>query len=92
VAVSKKRNPQDSTRRNVQASAKRDKAMYLRVDRMGQRIGALEILVNMLIDEVQRLNNPALSKIDLAQQPFATSQRQMGYKHSTSAPHQIRVK
>ena len=25
-------------------------------------------------------------------QPFAVSQRQMGYKHSTSAPHTIRVK
>ena len=47
------------------------------------RVAKLEQLVSVLIDEVTALKMP---------QTFASYQRELGYKHSTSAPHQIRVK
>jgi hypothetical protein len=77
--AAKKRNPQDSTRRNVKASSRRDAMLLANIRRLSLRVKKLEDTLDTL----------AL----LAKSPdFAVSQRQMGYKHSTSAPHQIRVK
>ena len=76
MPAAKKRKPTDATLRNVRASYRRDLVLTARVSK-------LEKLVSVLIDEVTALKMP---------QPFAAHQREMGYKHSTSAPHQIRVK
>ena len=82
--TTKKRNPQDSTRRNVQAGAKRDEALARRVTELEAHFDAwIEALPKLLI---------RVGELERANQSFAANQRSMGYKHSTSAPHQIRVK
>ena len=40
--LAKKRNPQDSTRRNVQAGAKRDSAILVRLKALEHRVSDLE--------------------------------------------------
>ncbi len=84
--AAKKRNPQDSTRRNVQAGNKRDVALAHRVKK-----------IEAILTELISFNNVADHKFSyimdvLNRAPFASEQRSMGYRHSTSFPASIRVK
>ena len=80
MAAKKKRNPQDATRRNVQAANKRFKALldeFNAVTReltiLMHKVGAIEARLNMSDD-------------------FATAQRRLGYVSSTAPKQRIRVK
>ena len=83
--MSKKRNPQDSTRRNVQAGAKRDSAILVRLKALEHRVSDLETFISNGEWTIDKM-------LKAGWRPFAEQQRQMGYRHSTSAPHTIRVK
>ena len=76
-----KRKPSrnEATVRNVRASAKRDAALLTQLRHLESRFEAL-------VDEVAALKlNSGVNEL------FATAQRRLGYRSSTTAPHQLRV-
>ena len=75
----KKGNPQDSTLRNVRASRAQVKFVREWLTRLDARCDYLETELRAL-----RQRN------DLSED-FATAQRRLGYKHSTSAPNIMRT-